>query len=124
MLYIRRGWTESFIRKSVILAWTTGERNLFMDLLRKIEESLARVIDPETGMDVMRMKLVRDLKVDENGHVELTFRPSSVLCPLGFQLGIRIKEAVQTVGGVRSVLVNVDGFVHSDQLRAILSQMD
>ena len=94
-----------------------------MGLLQKIEESLAQVIDPEMGMDVMRMKLVRDLKVDQHGDVELTFRPSSVLCPLGFQLGINIKEAVQSVPGVESVQVNVDGFIHADQLRTILAEM-
>ena len=95
-----------------------------MDLLEEIKRSLARVIDPETGMDVMRMRLVRDLKVNEDGRVELTFRPTSVLCPLGFQLGINIKEAVQSVPGVASVQVQVDGFIHADQLRTILSQMD
>ena len=95
-----------------------------MDLLETIEHSLSQVIDPETGMDVMRMKLVRDLKINEKGNVELTFRPSSVLCPLGFQLGINIKEAVQSVPGVASVQVHVDGFIHADQLRTILSQMD
>lgn len=95
-----------------------------MDLQERIEHSLAQVIDPETGMDVVRMKLVRDLKVDENGNVELTFRPSSVLCPLGFQLGINIKEAVQDVPGVKSVQVHVDGFIHAEQLRAILEETD
>jgi metal-sulfur cluster biosynthetic enzyme len=95
-----------------------------VDLLENIKKSLSQVIDPETRMDVMRMKLVRDLRVDENGKVALTFRPSSVLCPLGFQLGINIKEAVQEVPGVRSVQVNVDGFIHADQLRAILAEMD
>ncbi len=95
-----------------------------MDLQERIEHSLAQVIDPETGMDVVRMKLVRDLKVDQNGNVELTFRPSSVLCPLGFQLGINIKEAVQDVPGVKSVQVHVDGFIHAEQLRAILEETD
>ena len=94
-----------------------------MSLLKKIEQSLCQVIDPETGMDVMRMRLVRDLRVDQHGDVELTFRPSSVLCPLGFQLGINIKEAIQSVPGVESVQVNVDGFIHADQLRTILAEM-
>ena len=94
-----------------------------MGLLEKIEESLCQVMDPETGMDVMRMKLVRDLRVGQEGDVELTFRPSSVLCPLGFQLGINIKEAVLDVPGVRSVKVNVDGFIHADQLRTLLAEM-
>jgi ATP-binding protein involved in chromosome partitioning len=95
-----------------------------VDLLEKIKESLAQVIDPETGMDVMRMKLVRDLKVVQHGDVELTFRPSSVLCPLGFQLGINIKEAVLDVPGVKSVQVHVDGFIHGEQLKKILEEMD
>ena len=95
-----------------------------MDLLEKIKKSLTQVIDTETGMDVMRMRLVRDLKVDRHGDVELTFRPSSVLCPLGFQLGINIKEAVLDVPGVKSVQVHVDGFIRGEQLKKILEEMD
>jgi metal-sulfur cluster biosynthetic enzyme len=94
------------------------------ELIEEVEEKLRQVIDTETGMDVMRMRLVRDLKVDEHGHVELTFRPSSILCPLGFQLGINIKEAVLDVPGVKSVQVNVDGFIHGEQLKKILEEMD
>jgi ATP-binding protein involved in chromosome partitioning len=95
-----------------------------VDLPEKIKESLTQVIDTETGMDVMRMRLVRDLKVDQHGDVELTFRPSSVLCPLGFQLGINIKEAVLNVPGVKSVQVHVDGYIHAEQLKKILEEMD
>ena len=95
-----------------------------MGLTEEVRETLRQVIDPETGVDVMRMKLVRDLKVDEAGGVELTFRPSSVWCPLGFQLGIDIKKAAQDVPGVRSVTVHVDGFIHANQLRVILAEMD
>lgn len=94
-----------------------------MDLLKRIEEGLSQVIDPETGMDVMRMRLVRDLKVNEEGQVELTFRPSSVLCPLGFQLGVNIKEAVLEVPGVKTVQVHVDGYIHAEQLKKILSEI-
>jgi metal-sulfur cluster biosynthetic enzyme len=103
---------------------SSNERGALVDLLEKIKESLTQVTDTETGMDVMRMRLIRDLRVDEHGNVELTFRPSSVLCPLGFQLGINIKEAVLTVPGVKSVQVHVDGFIHGEQLNKILEEMD
>lgn len=103
---------------------SSNERVGLVDLLEKVKESLTQVIDTETGMDVMRMRLVRDLRVDEHGDVELTFRPSSVLCPLGFQLGINIKEAVLNVPGVKSVQVQVDGFIHAEQLKKILEEMD
>jgi metal-sulfur cluster biosynthetic enzyme len=92
-------------------------------LIEEIEEKLRQIIDPETGMNVMRMKLVRDLRVGQEGDVELTFRPSSVLCPLGFQLGINIKEAVLDVPGVKSVRINVDGFIHADELRTLLAEI-
>ena len=92
-------------------------------LIEEIEKKLRQVIDPETGMDVIRMKLVRDLRVGQKGDVELTFRPSSPLCPLGFQLGINIKEADLDVPGVKSVRVNVDGFIHADQLRTLLVEL-
>ncbi|MBE9534379.1 MAG: DUF59 domain-containing protein [Proteobacteria bacterium] len=95
-----------------------------MELIEAVEEKLRQVIDTETGMDVMRMKLVRDLKVGQGGDVELTFRPSSVLCPLGFQLGINIKETVLEVPGVKNVQVHVDGFIHAEQLKKILEELD
>jgi metal-sulfur cluster biosynthetic enzyme len=100
-----------------------GAKHL-MEVIEAVEEKLRQVIDPEMGMDVMRMRLVRDLKVDQDGDVELTFRPSSVLCPLGFQLGVNIKEAVLDVPGVKSVQVQVDGFIHAEQLKKILEELD
>jgi metal-sulfur cluster biosynthetic enzyme len=90
----------------------------------RVIEALGRVIDPETSLDVWRMKLVRDLDVTDDGQVHLIFRPSSVVCPLGFALGAKIKEAVQAVHGVKEVHVKVQGFVHAEQLERILLQMD
>ena len=40
---------------------------------------LQKVIDPETGVDVVRMRLIEDLTVDETGTVRYRFRPSSPL---------------------------------------------
>ena len=51
-----------------------------MDLLEEVKRSLARVIDPETGMDVMRMKLVRDLKVNEAWERGTYLPPLSLSC--------------------------------------------
>ena len=40
------------------------------DLLRTvILAELSTVIDPETGVDVVRMRLIEDLTVDEKGYV-------------------------------------------------------
>ncbi len=93
-----------------------------MDLKQKIEEALQQVIDPETMMNVMRMKLVKDLKVQENGAVTLTFVPSSPVCPLGFQLALSIQAAIKNVEGVKDISMNVEGFVRAEELKKILDE--
>ena len=47
------------------------------DLKEAILTQLKTVIDPETGADVVRMRLVEDLIIDPDGNVSYTFRPSS-----------------------------------------------
>ena len=53
-----------------------------------ILERLSKVIDPETGADVVRMKLIEALIVDASGQVSYTIRPSSPLCPVAVFLAV------------------------------------
>jgi metal-sulfur cluster biosynthetic enzyme len=87
-----------------------------------ILEKLAKIIDPETGVDVVHMHLIEDLIVDEGGHVSYTFRPSSVFCPIAVPLADAIQRAVAEVPGVTSQDVKVIGFALSDELTAWLKQ--
>jgi metal-sulfur cluster biosynthetic enzyme len=87
-----------------------------------ILEKLAKIIDPETGVDVVHMRLIEDLIVDEGGHVSYTFRPSSVFCPIAVPLVDAIQRAVAEVPGVTSQDVKVIGFALSDELTAWLKQ--
>jgi metal-sulfur cluster biosynthetic enzyme len=89
---------------------------------RAILERLTNVIDPETGLDVVRMRLIEDLTVDENGHVTYKFRPSSPLCPIAVPLSNSIQLAVAEVPGVTSQAVKVIGFALSDELTKWLKQ--
>jgi metal-sulfur cluster biosynthetic enzyme len=92
------------------------------ELHRAILERLSQVIDPETGVDVVRMRLIEDLTVDENGGVSYTFRPSSPLCPIAVPLSNEIQLAVAEVPGVASQDVNVIGFALSEELATWLKQ--
>lgn len=93
------------------------------DALRKaIIERLSEVIDPETGVDVIRMRLIEDLVVNPDGHVTYTFRPSSPLCPIAVPLANSIQLAVSEVPGVKSQDVNVTGFALSEELIELLRQ--
>jgi metal-sulfur cluster biosynthetic enzyme len=85
-------------------------------------ESLREVIDPETNVDVMRMRLIENLNVDEAGHVRYTFRPSSELCPIAVFLTMRIKHAVAQVPGVSGQTISVEGYVGAEDLTNLINQ--
>jgi metal-sulfur cluster biosynthetic enzyme len=84
---------------------------------------LARVIDPETGVDIVRMRLIENLIVDEQGRVSYTFRPSSPLCPLAVPLAIEICRAVRDVPGVTEQTTKVEGYVCGEDLTALLQEL-
>jgi metal-sulfur cluster biosynthetic enzyme len=86
------------------------------ELQKAILERLARVIDPETGVDVVRMRLIEDLTVDEKGYVSYKFRPSSPLCPIAVPLSLDIQHAVAEVEGVSGQNVEVVDFVLAEEL--------
>jgi metal-sulfur cluster biosynthetic enzyme len=87
-----------------------------------ILERLSSVIDPETGVDVMRMRLIEDLTVDEDGRISYAFHPSSPLCPIAVPLANSIQRAVADVPGVTSQDVKVVGFILSDELMELLKR--
>jgi metal-sulfur cluster biosynthetic enzyme len=90
-----------------------------------IVERLQGVIDPETGVDVMRMRLIEELRVDEGtGRVTYRFRPSSPLCPLAVHLALAIREAVDSVPGVTDQEIEVVGYVGADELNDLLREPD
>jgi metal-sulfur cluster biosynthetic enzyme len=94
-----------------------------IELKHRIIEELGQVIDPETGVDVMRMRLIEDLHVDsETGRVHYRFRPSSPLCPLAVTLVLNIREAVAGVPGVTEQEIEVVGYVGADGLNALLKE--
>ncbi len=92
------------------------------DLEQPIIEQLQTVIDPETGADVWRMRLIENLTVDDTGHVTYRFRPSSPLCPIAIPLAQMIKAAVSQVPGVTSQTIEVTNYVQASLLTELLNQ--
>lgn len=93
-------------------------------LREAILDHLTSVIDPETGVDVMRMRLIEDLTVDDEGVVRYKFHPSSPLCPLAIPLTLSIREAVAEVEGVTGQHIEVVGYLRSDELNAMLEELE
>ena len=83
---------------------------------------LSTVIDPETGADVVRMRLVEDLTVDAEGRVSYKFRPSSFLCPLAVSLAQAIQQAIAEVAGVTEQHIKVVGYIQAYKLTELLKR--
>ena len=87
-----------------------------------ITDRLSGVIDPETGADVIRMRLVENIIVDPEGIVSYTFQPSSPLCPIAVFLVQQIKNAVSDVPGVTSQRISVTGYVAAEELTNLINK--
>jgi len=90
-------------------------------LLEEIKGELRNVVDPETGMDVLSIGLVRDIQVD-GGDVCLTLRPASVVCPVAFRLGALVRDAVSSIAGVINLKIRVEKYVRAAELEALLNE--
>jgi len=91
------------------------------EILIAVLSKLKEVIDPETGVDVIRMQLVQDLNLDDDGNLTYTFRPSSPLCPIAIHLAMTIQEAIKKVPGIASQRVTVVDYIQADMLNEILN---
>lgn len=89
-------------------------------LEKAVIEKLAKVLDPETGVDVVRMKLVMDLTIDENGKATYIFRPSSPLCPIAVPLAMMIIQAIKQVEGITGQSITVVDYVEAEKLNEML----
>jgi metal-sulfur cluster biosynthetic enzyme len=92
------------------------------ELRTKILERLTGVIDPETGVDVVRMRLIEDLVVHGNGRVSYKFRPSSPLCPIAVPLSLMIQKAVAEVEGVTAQELQIVGYLRAEELTRWIQQ--
>ena len=92
-------------------------------LRKAVLTHLAGVIDPETGVDVVRMRLIEDLTVNEAGVVRYKFHPSSPFCPLAVSLALSIRQAVAKIEGVTGQEMEVVGYVQAAKLTEMLGEL-
>jgi metal-sulfur cluster biosynthetic enzyme len=86
----------------------------------ELEQVLTQIVDPETGLNIMRMDIIHDLVV-RDGEVSLVFRPSSPVCPMAYSLANAIKQRINSLEWVDSVTINVENFHQADHLQTLLN---
>lgn len=89
----------------------------------EILAKLSEVIDPETGTDIIHMRLIDEIQVDESGSVYCRFKPSSPLCPIALPLAMNILNAINSVEGVKSQKLEVVDFIQAEELNKLISQL-
>ena len=92
-------------------------------LEEEVRDALEQIMDPETGLSIMRMDLIHDLSVAADGRVSLVFRPSSPVCPMAYSLANTIKKGVEAVSRVRSVEIGVHNFEKAGHLESLLKSL-
>ena len=93
------------------------------EIYERVINALRKVIDPETRVDVVRMRLILDLQIHADGTAEYIFRPSSPLCPIALTLVMSIIEAIKTVEGVTDQKVSVIDYTGAEALNEILRSL-
>lgn len=71
----------------------------------KIMQALEKVIDPETGVDVVKMGMIKSV-VEKAGNVRIKFKPTTPFCPMIGYLTENIEKAAK-LKGIKKVEVEV-----------------
>lgn len=89
------------------------------DRNKELELELSDVIDPETGLSVMKMDLIDAVVVGGTGAVSLVFRPSSPARPMAYGLANSRKRRILELEWVSSVSMKVEDHMRSDHLESL-----
>jgi metal-sulfur cluster biosynthetic enzyme len=63
------------------IRWTIHDSN--PDLVEIVRTKLAEVVDPEIGMNIIQLGLVRDVSIEENGLGHMKMILTTPFCPYG-----------------------------------------
>jgi ATP-binding protein involved in chromosome partitioning len=82
--------------------------------VEQVLSALSKVIEPELHRDLVSLNMVRDVEV-KGGAVDLTIMLTTPACPLKDNIENEVRAAVLAVPGVKTVSVEMDANVPTDQ---------
>lgn len=65
----------------------------------EIMEALRQVIDPEIGLNVVELGLIRQLEIDEEGNSHIVMIMTTPFCPYAPQLIEQVRQTTNNVTG-------------------------
>lgn len=91
----------------------------------EIREALRDVLDPEVGIDIVDLGLIKEIVISEDGNVGVNMVLTSKVCPVVSHLTEQVRRRIEGLQGIRAVEVRVldepwnwDQFVRRQKMRA------
>ncbi len=89
----------------------------------KVIEALSEVVDPEIGLNIVELGMVRDVKI-EDGSVKILIALTVPSCPLANAIKSDVEKSVKRLDGVKAVSVETTSMTQKelDELKEKLQQ--
>jgi serine O-acetyltransferase len=91
----------------------------------EIREALRDILDPEVGIDIVDLGLIKDITILDRENVEVDMVLTSKACPIVSHLKEQVQRRIEGLQGIRHVKVNVldepwnwDHFIRQQKARA------
>jgi len=87
------------------------EGNMDKETIKLMENNiivaLKEIYDPEIPVDIFELGLIYEVKIKQDGFVDVDMTLTSPNCPVAESLPIDVKNKVETVQGVTEAKVNI-----------------
>lgn len=86
----------------------------------KVEEEvlskLEKIVDPSTGISIVKLGLIASVKELSKGVIEIVFIPETPYSPLAYSYAMAIKRVASSVEGVDKVIVVCKNHVMAERI--------
>lgn len=77
------------------------------ELENQIIAVIKTIFDPEIPVDIYELGLIYDVRIEDNGHIDVDMTLTSPSCPVAETLPVEVEEKIASVEGVKTAKVNI-----------------
>ena len=83
------------------------EKESKKELEARIIAALKQIYDPEIPVDIFELGLIYEVKIKDDGYVEIDMTLTSPNCPVAESLPVDVKNKIESVDDVNECKVNI-----------------
>lgn len=77
------------------------------ELENQIIAVIKTIFDPEIPVDIYELGLIYDVRIGDDGHVDVDMTLTSPSCPVAETLPVEVEEKIVSVDGVKTAKINI-----------------